>query len=86
MICNIHGICSAKRTAKYSAEKNAVTELKWGYLKHLILLLVLLVKIFSCSKKLNLGHCQELLKTRLWAKIPFLRLTQMEICHFEMQD
>ena len=41
---------------------------------------------YCCSKKLNLGHYQELLKTPLWAKIPFLRLTQKEVCHFVMQD
>lgn len=48
MIYNVHGICRAKRTAKCSAEKNAVTELKWGYLKHLILLLV---KIFTVAQR-----------------------------------
>lgn len=41
---------------------------------------------YCCSKKLNLGHCQELSKTPSWAKIPFLRLTQKELCHFMMEN
>lgn len=42
--------------------------------------------LYCCSKRLDLGHCQELLKTPLWAKIPFLRLTPKELCHFVIQD
>lgn len=41
---------------------------------------------YSCLKKLNLGHCQELLKTPFWAQVVFLRLTEQELCEFVMQD
>lgn len=51
LIFNINGICRAKRSAKCSAEENAATEFKWGYLKHLILLLVLWVKFFTVAQR-----------------------------------
>lgn len=41
---------------------------------------------YSFLKKLNLGHCQELLKTPFWAQVIFLRLTEQELCEFVMQD
>lgn len=39
---------------------------------------------YCCSNKLNLS--QELLKPPSLAKIPFLRLTQNELCHLSQKD
>lgn len=70
MICNVHGICSAE-DCKMQCEEKFCYRVEVGLFETPNFTLG--GNVYRCSKKLNLGHCQELC---------FLRLTEKELCHF----